>query len=336
MTIKDVAVRAGVSVSTVSRVLNDRPDVSDEVRKKVLSVVEELHYVPNNSARDITRQKSHSIGVIERGAGNPFFSSVINAMEEELENTKYSLVLEQIKAEDDELMAGASLVRSKRLQGLILLGGRFDYTPEQVELLEAPFVCCTFTNRFGTMEKENYSSVSINDRAEAKKATQYLLSHGHKKIAILLDSKEDHSIGELRYNGYCEALREAGIEPDPELVEEIRYYDMDAAYEGTKRLIRRRPDLTAIFSIADTLAIAAMKALSDEGKNVPEDVSVIAIDGIDISRYTIPTLTTLIQPAKEIGKMTIKAILNKIEGKEEVSHLRFNTELRSGGTVRNL
>lgn len=336
MTIKDVAEQAHVSVSTVSRVLNDRPDVSEEVRKRVLKVAEALHYVPNKSARDITRQKSYTIGVIERGTSNPFFAAVIQAMEEELDGTKYSLVTESIKAEDDELLAGASLVRSKRLQGLILLGGRFDYTPGQVEVLGVPYICCTNTNRFGTLDETTYSSVSINDRLEAKKAVSHLIEHGHRKIAILLDRKDDHSIGELRFNGYQEALQEAGIEPDPQLVEEISFYDMDAAYNGARRLIRRCPDVTAIFVIADSLAIAVMKAIHDEGKQIPGDISVIAIDGIDISKYTIPTLTTLIQPAKELGKEAIRSLLRMIEEGKEGSHLRFETQLRPGGTVDSL
>ena len=130
MTIKDVAERSGVSVSTVSRVLNDHPDVSDAVRTRVLEAVRELHYVPNNSARDLVRPQSDAIGLVVRGVGNPFFSAVIRAVEEAVSRAGYTMVLHQINTEDNELLAAASLARAKKLRGLILLGGCFDYTPD--------------------------------------------------------------------------------------------------------------------------------------------------------------------------------------------------------------
>lgn len=333
MTIKDVAEKSGVSVSTVSRVLNNHPDVSDAVRKRVLAVVNSLGYVPNNSARDLTRQDTESIGVIVRGAGNLFFTPVIHSIEKEIGRTRYTMVLNQIREDEDELLAGASLIRSKRLHGLIFLGGCFDYSPQQTAVLGVPFVCCTFTNSFGTLTPDAYSSVSIDDQAEAKRAVQYLIKHGHRKIAILLEAKGDRSISELRYRGYQDALREAGIEEDPGLVQEISRYDMASAYEGTKQLLARRNDFTAVFVIADSMAIAAMKAMYDAGKRIPEDCSVIAIDGLESSKYTIPTLTTLIQPTEVMGKKAVNALLDVIEGAGSAVQIRVETELRAGATV---
>ena len=137
MTIKDVAEYSGVSVSTVSRVLNHHPDVSDAVRARVMEAVEKLHYVPNNSARDLVRSQSDSIGLVVRGVGNLFFPSVIHAIEQAADRAGYTLVLHQIRSGEDELLAGASLARSRRLRGLVLLGGCFDYTPEQTAALES-------------------------------------------------------------------------------------------------------------------------------------------------------------------------------------------------------
>ncbi len=333
MTIKDVAKHSGVSVSTVSRVLNNHPDVSDEVRAKVLETAEKLHYVPNSSARDLVRPQSDSIGVVVRGAGNPFFSAMIHAIELELEQAGYSMILHQIRAEADELTAGASLARSKRLRGLLFLGGDFDYTQERIALLSVPFVCCTYTNSFGTLKRSAFSSVSIDDYAEAKKAVRILTDRGHRKIAIILDSKNDHSISELRYRGYCDALKEAGIDYEESLVEEVIDYDMKAAYEGTKRLLVRRRDVTAIFVIADSMAIAAMKALYEAGIRVPEECSVIAIDGIDVSQYTVPTLTTIVQPCAQIGMEAVHRLIGVIEQNLENEHMYMETRLREGGTV---
>ena len=333
MTIKDVAERCGVSVSTVSRVLNNHPDVSDTIREKVMTVVRELHYIPNNSARDLVKPKSDAIGLVVRGVGNPFFTGVIRAIERTITEAGYTMVLHQIRSGEDELREGAELARSKRLLGLILLGGCFDYTPEQTASLGVPFVCCSFTNSFGTLTKDQFSSVSINDQKEAYRAVRMLTEHGHKKIAVLLDSLRDHSISQLRYMGYCQALEESGILLDSDLVEETVTYEMADGYAGMERLLARRDDFTAVFVISDAMAVAAMKALHDRGKRIPEDCSVVAIDGIDMSAYVIPTLTTLVQPQEEMGESAVHILVDMVEGRYGNRHLLLETTPRLGGSV---
>ena len=334
VTIKDIAERCGVSVSTVSRVLNEHPDVSAANREKVLAVVRELHYVPNNAARDLVRPAADAIGLVVRGVGNPFFTRVIQGIERAVDAAGYTLVLHQIQSGEDELWEGAELARSKRLRGLILLGGRFDYRPEEVASLEVPFVCCTFTNSFGTLPKRSYSSVSIDDRREAYRIVRHLIENGHRKIAVILDSVEDHSISQLRYRGYCEALDEAGIAPDPGLVVESEGFAMSHGYAAVEKLLARRNDFTAAFVISDAMAVAVMKALHDHGKRVPEDCSVAAIDGIDMSAYTIPTLTTLVQPQEEMGTHAVQILLDVVEGRDGHRHLLLPTNIRGGGSVR--
>lgn len=333
MTIRDIARRCGVSVSTVSRVLNNHPDVSAANRAKVLEVVRELHYVPNTSARDLVRPQSDSIGLVVRGIGNPFFSGVIRAIEHAIEAAGYSMILHQIRSGEDELRAGAELARSRRLLGLILLGGCFDYTPEQIALLEVPFVCCSYTNSFGELPENVYSSVTIDDQEEAYRAVRLLLEQGHRRIAVLLDCVEDHSISQLRYMGYRRALAEQGIPVDAALVGETGSFDMAAAYRRTAQLLESGADFTAVFAIADSMAVAAMKALHDAGRRVPEDCSVVAIDGIDMSIYAVPTLTTLVQPQEEMGERSVKILLDMIEGRGGNRHVQLRTLLRTGGSV---
>lgn len=333
MTIKDVAEYSGVSVSSVSRVLNDRPDVSEDVRQRVLEAVRSLHYVPNNSARDLSKTRSDAIGLIVRGAGNPFYTPIIRSIERSILDAGYSMEVHQIPGDEDELAAAASMARAKRLKGVVLLGGGFDYTEEKTAVLDIPFVCCTFTNSFGTLDRKAFSSVSIDDEAEAYRAVKYLTDRGHRVIAILLDSMHDRSISELRYRGYCRALEEAGIPLDESLVEEIDYYDMEAAYEGIQKLLARRSDLTAVFAIADTMGVAVLKALHEAGKKVPEDCSVISIDGLEMSRYTIPTLTTLEQPKEELAEEAVSLLIRKIEETGENEHLYLPTNLREGKSV---
>ena len=163
-----------------------------------------------------------------------------------------------------------------------------------------------------------------------------LIRQGHRKIAVLLDSIHDHSISELRYRGYCQALSENGLALDPELVAETDTFDMAAAYEATRRLLEQKKDFTALFVIADSMAIAAIKALRDGGRRVPEDCSIIAIDGIDVSAYTVPTLTTLIQPQASMGGEAVRILLDMVERGTGNRHVRVDTTLRAGGSVAPL
>ena len=336
MTIKDIAQSCGVSVSTVSRVLNNHRDVSENVRAKVLEAARKANYVPNNSARDLVKSRSDAIGLVVRGFGNPFYTPIIHAAERAIDAAGYSLVLHQISIDEDELLAGATLARSKKLKGLIFLGGRGDYQRADVDILDVPFVCCAYTVRFTPLPRESYSSVAIDDRMEGYRATKHLLDNGHRKIGVIMNSRHDHSIGQLRYMGYCKALQEAGIAVEEDLVEETDVFDLSAAYEATKRLLERRGDLTAIFSISDTMATAAIKALHDAGRSVPQDCSVTAIDGIEMTAYTIPTLTTMAQPQAELGTTAVNALVDMIEHRSGNRHVLLPAQLRLGGSVRNL
>ena len=333
MTIKDVAEYSGVSIATISRVLNNHPDVREEVRAKVLKAIEELHYVPNVSARDLGKVQTDTIGVVVRGVGNPFLNSVLRAIEKAVNKANYSMVMSQISSGEDELYEGASLVRSKRLKGLIFLGGRFDYTPEQTAALGVPFVCCTYTNSFGSLNKNSYSSVYIDDYAEAFRSVKALTDLGHKKIAVLLATPTDRSISELRFKGYCDALASAGIQLDRSLMIEADSYNIDDAFVAVEKFLEKNRDFTAIFSIADAMGMAAIKALYNAGIKVPEDCSLISIDGIEISKYTIPTLTTFVQPSEEIGKEAVEILIDLLDNKGKTRQLKVETVLREGGTL---
>ena len=337
MTIKDIAKACGVSVSTVSRVLNNRPDVSEAVRRNVLRMVEESGYIPNNSARDLVRSSSASIGVIVRGMGNLFFAELLKTISKEIDKSGYTMVLHFIDSDADEVKAGAILEREKKLRGLLFLGGRFDYTPSELSLVGVPYVCCSYTNCFGSLRDEDYSSVSIDDYATAYRAVEYLIELGHRRIAAVVPSCNDRSISELRYNGYRAALRDHDIEFDPKLlVETGGCFEMPETYEGTGRLARSGENFTALFTLSDTTALAAMKALEANGRRVPDDVSVIAIDGLNVSEYVKPTLTTMIQPAEEMGRESVRILLDMLDGSERSKHLLVDTVLREGASARRL
>ena len=216
MTIKDIAKLADVSVSTVSRVLNDRPDVSEDSRRRVRAVIEAHRYVPNNSARDLVKIRSDAVGLVVRGVQNPFYTDIIHAIEQKLDASGYTMVMRQIPSGDDEIQCGAVMEKEKRLRGIIFLGGRSDYSPEEVSLLGVPYVCCSYTNSYGMLPPESYSSVSIADEQEAYRAVSELYKNGHRRIAVLTAAPDDSSISQLRYLGYQRALRDFGLTEHPE------------------------------------------------------------------------------------------------------------------------
>lgn len=333
--IKDIAKYCGVAISTVSRVLNDHPDVSGETREKVMRAVKELHYIPNNSARNLVRTSSDTIALLVKGVSNPFFSKLIKVIEREITQRGYTLELHQMDTSEDELFIGEQLANERKLIGILFLGGRFNYSPKEFSRIDVPSVFCTYTNTFGNLDAASYSSVAIDDRQAARFAVDTLVSLGHRRIAILADNTDDKSISELRFQGYKDALASHGIPFDPSLVACAgTFSDLGAVYRTTSELIERNNSFTAIFAIADLMAIAAIKALADHGRRVPEDCSVIAIDGLDLSEYTLPTLTTLVQPVEDMGLACARTLIERIEQKGENRQFTFETVLRPGGSVR--
>lgn len=333
MTIKDIAKISGVSVSTVSRVLNNHPDVSKDVRHKVMAVVEEYNYIPNNSARALGQSKSDNIGLIVRGISNPFYTSIIHEIEQDIEKAGYTLVMQQIGSCDDELLAGAMMERDKRLRGLIFLGGRLDSTKDQIAGIGVPFVNCSSNNAYGTLDADSYSSVSIDDTQTAYEAVKELYKEGHRRIAVLLARPDDGSVSQIRYEGYVKALTEAGMAPDEDLIISVDSYNIADAYHGTKKWLEKGIAFDAIFAIADNLAMGAMRALREKGIDVPGQCSIVAIDGIEVSEYMAPALSTYCQPMKELGRTSVELLIDLIEKKGKHRQIILPTIFREGGTI---
>lgn len=334
--IRDVAKHCGISISTVSRVLNNRPDVGPATRERVLSAIHSLDYIPNNSARNLVMTASDQIGVVVRGISNPFFAQLYKTIEYDLYQAGYALSLHHISSGADEVHTAAVMATEKRLCGILFLGGRFNYTPEEMRVLDIPYVCVTYANTFGELSETAYSSVAIDDRGEARRAVEYLIGLGHRRIAAIVSSGNDRSISELRFQGYREALEKHGIAYDPHLVVESGSFSQQGAADAVRRLIDRQTAFTAVFTIADMMALAVMKALDEAGRRVPADCSVIGIDGLEYSAYSIPTLTTVVQPAEQIAHESTAILLSLIDGSGENRHTVFPAHIRPGGSVRRL
>lgn len=336
MTIKDIARLSGVSVSTVSRVLNNHPDVSVENRAHVMAVIQQYNYIPNNSARSLVKTTSDSIGLIVRGISNPFYTDIIHAIENRINSKGYTMVMQHISSNDDEVKCGAMMERDKRLQGIVFLGGRSDYTAKEMALLNVPFVCCSYTNHYGELPSDQFSSVSIADEEEAYRAVIELYRAGHRRIAALISEPDDKSISQLRFQGYQKALADCGLPYDPELVICTDAFDIQAAYNAMAAKLKEGTHFTAVFSISDIMAIGAMRAMREAGISVPEDCSIIAIDGLEFSDYIHPQLSTLCQPMKEMGQLSVDILLDLIQGIGENRQEILPTVYRTGASVRKI
>ena len=336
MTIKDIAARCGVSVTTVSRVLNHHPYVKEELRQRVLKVIEEEHFIPHAEAVNLVRPQENAIGVVVRGMDNPFFGEMLPLLENAITEAGYVFSLREIHSSDDELQAAASLVKSRSLKGVILLGGRCDYTPEEIAPISAPFICCTFTNTSGALPAETYSSVCVDDSAVAEKAASYLIGLGHTRIAVLAAALTENSISELRFTGYRRALEQACLPFDTSLLLNSGSFRMADAYQTVRGAIENGVRFTALFAISDAMAVAAMKAVTHCGLRVPEDISVMGIDGMELTTYITPTLTTVVQPKEEIAHETVRILSDIIEQRSGPAHLVIQPQLRRGESVGSI
>ncbi|WP_262397604.1 LacI family DNA-binding transcriptional regulator [Zongyangia hominis] len=330
MNIRDIAKLCGVGVSTVSRVLNDHPDVNEETKQKVLRVMREHNYVPNNSARNLKRIKSRTIGVVVKGITNPFFSPMIKVIEGELTRRGYAMFLSQADDYEDEIRKAAELQMERRLEGIIFLGGIFHYEKERLSLLEVPFVFATIQVS-SDMEGNAYSTISIDDTYEAARATRYLLELGHRRIGVLAGAFEEQSINRLRLEGYLQALGEYGIHYDERLHKNCNF-TYKGGYEAAGSLLRET-DVTAIFAISDVMAIGAMKAALEMGKKIPEEVAILGFDGLDITAYTHPGISTVRQPSEQMALEAVTTVLDIIEQKSGHRHSVYPCQIIERGST---
>ena len=332
ITIKDIAKKCGVGVSTVSRAINNHPDINQATRQMIMDVIEETGFIPNNSARNLKRTDAKCIALLIKGISNPFFGSMIRIIEEETQKNKYALVLRHVEAYEDEVDVALALVKEKRLRGIIFLGGAFHHEKEKLAKLTVPFIFSTIgVEKVSGDDGQNYSNIAVDDRAESRKMTEYLLDLGHRNIAIITEGSEEPSVGQLRLAGYEDAFRGRNLPVNPDMIyyvkEEIEHYSMENGYLTTKKLLDDNIGATAIYATADLLAIGACRAILEAGKKIPEDISVVGYDGISLGEYYNPKLTTIKQPAEDMARQTIELMFDVIAGRETHKQIIFEAEL---------
>jgi LacI family transcriptional regulator len=339
ITIVEIAKRCGVGVSTVSRAINNHSDINPETKKRIMAVIKETGYIPNNSARNLKRTDAKCIAVLVKGITNPFFSPMIEVVEQEVDKRGYALVLRHVEAYENEVDVALELEKEKRLRGIIFMGGSAKHPADKMKQIAVPIVFATIGSDISEdFNRNSYSTVSVDDEKESFKMVSHLIELGHKKIAIMAEGSDTPSVVQLRLKGYLKALKAAGIKVNDNLIRYVdqRIYTMANGYDTAKALIESGEKFTALYCISDVLAIGALRAFADAGLKVPEDVSVAGFDGQELSQYCIPRLTTIRQPLVDISKETIRLIFDIIDKESGHRHIIFPGELIEGESTRKI
>ncbi|PRR77806.1 Catabolite control protein A [Clostridium liquoris] len=334
MDIKDIAKLSQVSVSTVSRVINNHPDVKYETRERILEVIKQTNYIPNNSARILKKNNDKSIGILVKGVYNPFFSEMVKIMSDKIKQANYTMILQYYDQKSKEdVNALITFIKEKKLQGVICLGGDFtDISDDNFKGLDVSVVLTSVTNISKTAFNK-FSSIGIEDEKSAYKATEYLIKNGHRTILLIIGSYEDIGAGKLRVDGYRQALNNYGLCYDEELVA-IGDYSFDKAYNATIDILKNRKDITAIFAISDIMAIGAAKAVINSGYRIGDDISIMGFDGMEMGKYYNPSITTIYQPKTKMANMSVELLLSLMNKKGKNKHITLDTKLVEGESCK--
>ncbi len=308
VTIKDVAKQAGVSISTVSRVINNSKPVTDEVKQKVLKVIKKTGYIPNPLARSLVTKKSQLIGVIVPEVSDYIVNEMLNGIEEVAKMYDYEILLANTYSDKEQELKSINLLRAKQVEGILMISPNID--KEQVEYLNNCLIPTTYISK-NAKEFDVYT-VSIDNEQATYDMTKYLINKGHKNILFLIDNDKEDIFAKEKFSGYKKALYESGLSLDENLIKYLTDSYYEDGYDIVKSILEKDNNFDSIFATSDELAIGAMNACFDLGYDVPKDISVAGFDGIKISRMYRPKLTTVDQPLYDIGAVAIRMIIKLI------------------------
>lgn len=310
VTIKDIAKLANVSHTTVSRALNDSPFIKEDTKKRILEIASQLNYTPNYNAKNLVLQKSHTIGLfftsITEGTSSSFFIDTIKGVYAVIEDN-YNLIVRGIDSLKD-----FSSISLQRYDGIILMSQSDKDNALIYHALERKIPIVVLNRQIG---EEKLINIVSDNKKGAYDATQYCIKHGHRHIAII-EGKEGFRSTQERKEGYLEALLESNIPIRGEYIVKGDY-TIRSGYLAMQKLLSLSQRPTAVFCSNDDMAIGAMNAVFGSGLSVPDDVSIIGFDDIDLAKYTFPSLTTIKRPVELISIKGTKKLLSLIKNPEK-------------------
>ena len=306
-TMRDVARHAGVSIATVSHVINETRPVSDELRRRVLHSMEALGYQPNAIARALRNKHSNTLGLIVPDGRNPFFAEIAQGIEEVGLEQGYSLILCDSGNDLGRVLVHTKHLSTKRVDGIIFTtsGDDFEDVASLIEEGTAVLVIDMDAGRFPA------DAILFDNFEGGRLATEHLLALGHRRIACITGPSRQ-SLRRERETGYRHALQEVGISPDEALIREGDFQPA-SGYRHALELLRQPEPPSAIFACNDLMAMGALRAAREMHLDVPAQLSVIGFDDIYLAAYTTPTLSTIRLPKREMGRQAARMLLQRIE-----------------------
>ena len=319
ITIKDIARESGYAVGTVSRVLNNRPDVSDTAREKIMEVVNKYNFRINNNAKHLKQQAGSAIAIIVKGSNNMLFASMMEQLQNDIEDKGYECLVYYLNETENEVEHAIQVCNDRKPMGILFLGSNYQVFQRQFSNIDIP--CVLVTNSGKNLNYPNLSSVSTDDAQAAKTAVEYLINLGHRRIGIIGGYLEG-PVAATRLEGCKIAFEENNIEFNP-----------DNQYEPSMFVMS---DITAVFAMSDVMAMGAMRAIRDHGLRIPEDISVVGFDGIELTEYLITRLTTVRQNREEIARRSIEILMDKIQNNNGAVHELIPFRLIAGESTKQL
>ena len=333
MTIKDLAEKSGYSVATVSRVLNNHPNVSEKARAEINQLVEACDFQINTNAKQL-KQHANSILVVVKGTSNEMFWDMIETIQSRIDKTSYPLHVDYMDEDGNEVFRAIQLCREKKPLGILFLGGNSQNFLKDFDKIDIP--CVLVSNDASDLPFTNLSSICTDDRQAARCAVDSLIAMGHRDFAIIGGHRKVSDTSRLRYEGCLQSFQNHGIEFDEELdYQEVRF-SYQGGYDATQQLIASGRKFTALFAIADVMAIGAIRALYNNGLRVPKDVSVMGFDGLTMGTYLVPTLSTVIQSARTMAERSVEMLIDRIEHGGDACHEAVPYSLQQRESTRRM
>jgi len=307
VTINDIAEAANVSITTVSRVLNDKPDVSPNTRKKVLEKINELGYKPNSIARGLALQKTNTLGLIIPDISNPFFPDIARGVEDMANKKGYSIIFCNTDNEQKKEKEAIELMKEKQVDGILLSLS----TTNKEELKKLRNVKYPVVQIDRKIPDIDYPSITIDNYKSAYTATKHLINSGHQKIAHITGDLGTIT-GSKRLEGFKSAMNEANLNIKDYYIKKGNY-SKKSGYQNMLELLKNDNPPSAVFIANDLMAVGAYQAIFELDLSIPEDISIIGHDNIDVTKLVNPNLSTMAQPKYKLGHKAVQLLIKEIE-----------------------
>lgn len=317
-TLKDVAERAQVTVTTVSRVINNRGYISEQTRKKVFDVMKELNYQPNELARSLSKQRTNTIGIIVPHIVHPYFAKLISNLENAAANKGYKILLCNSKAKNEKELEYIEMCKSNRVSGIVLCSRNVDIA--QMKNLEIPVITIERNLEAGTVgiECDNYQGGRL--------ATEHLISCGCKNLLHLSGIKNENMPADARAEGFISVCMEHGIKYKEIQTTSMIYNTLDY-HEYIRRAMEENPGVDGIFASSDLIAAQTIQICAEMNILIPERIRLVGFDDVDIAKLATPTITTIRQPVREMAEWAVEFIQRSLNGETVPEHFKLPVTL---------